>query len=97
MQMQYLDTYYTIYYRWYVYMYAAWNMNLHSSLHTEKFWVNSRLRAEVTQLQGRELTLPQRGKKKSKFHINSQTCHHKQKRGRLSMEALLELSDPTEL
>lgn len=65
--MQYLDTYSTIYYRWYVYMYAAWNMNLHSSLHTEKFWVNSRLRAEVTQLQGRELTLPQREKKKKQI------------------------------
>lgn len=63
--MQYLDTYSPIYYRWYMYMYAAQKMNLNSSHHTEKFWVNSRLRAEVTQLQDHELTLPPRGKKEA--------------------------------
>lgn len=70
--MQYLDTYSTIYCRWYVYMYAAWKMNLYSSHHIEKFWVNSRLRAMVTQFQDPELTLPPREEKKKNKQIPHQ-------------------------
>lgn len=48
-------------------------MNLHSSHHIEKFWVNSRLRAMVTQFQDPESTLlPREEKKKQK---NKQVPH----------------------
>lgn len=55
-------------------------MNPYSSHHPEKFWVDSALRAEVTQPQDPEMPVPLR-EIKEWVPFNSHTCHHRPKHG----------------